>query len=566
MSNLIEDDSLIINHAQLRAPSHLQTIAQQQLLSLAGVPQNAGEYLFLRKVSVTSTANYLSEKLQKTFLEQSKEAVDGDFADAENAQAVRFISLGHLLAKLSQDIQAKRQGVWFWESWQHLFMLPTGEALAQLWSEYHHDLTGMVQVLIDRSELDKIWLSLSQSEADKILLAIHQSLGVNRVLLNPDHTPRLSHQTVLLKTALIPWQVLSNKLDNNDSRLQLAATLLLIRWRPDFLLSAQVNQHIVSVMKQLVGFDLKKSDTTEKRADGRSGQQYQHSIGGEKARFHQHDNSMATNAIRGDPSNLNAVKIIPDKIESSQSIKALDSVTESLKHLENNRLKAVSEIKLDEINSDQSDFVIMTNATTIKKTAINSALQTLSKQQEISKLSEQDAISIEQISPYPDQGTAYCQQGGIFYLLNFMARENTQVLLKQYHAYEMLQGPWGCLYRIAKLLKLKEDLALEQFIAYRMGLNSIEDLQSIPALSHAEHYQHYAEKLYGPLVWNSQLLSIPAHIQYSVSHLDIHYPLQNVQVEVRRVGLDINPGWLSWLGQVVHFHYHQDGFMKGGSD
>jgi hypothetical protein len=35
----------------------------------------------------------------------------------------------------------------------------------------------------------------------------------------------------------------------------------------------------------------------------------------------------------------------------------------------------------------------------------------------------------------------------------------------------------------------------------------------------------------------------------------VHMDLDTVDVQVRRAGLDIDPGWVSWLGTVVRFCY-----------
>jgi hypothetical protein len=37
--------------------------------------------------------------------------------------------------------------------------------------------------------------------------------------------------------------------------------------------------------------------------------------------------------------------------------------------------------------------------------------------------------------------------------------------------------------------------------------------------------------------------------------LEIHFAADSVSTELRRCGLDINPGWLPWLGLVVKFVY-----------
>jgi hypothetical protein len=37
--------------------------------------------------------------------------------------------------------------------------------------------------------------------------------------------------------------------------------------------------------------------------------------------------------------------------------------------------------------------------------------------------------------------------------------------------------------------------------------------------------------------------------------VDVHLALADVDVDVRRAGLDLDPGWVPWLGCVVRFRY-----------
>ncbi len=37
--------------------------------------------------------------------------------------------------------------------------------------------------------------------------------------------------------------------------------------------------------------------------------------------------------------------------------------------------------------------------------------------------------------------------------------------------------------------------------------------------------------------------------------IDISLHLDEADVRIRRIGLDLDPGWLPWFGRVVRFHY-----------
>jgi len=46
-----------------------------------------------------------------------------------------------------------------------------------------------------------------------------------------------------------------------------------------------------------------------------------------------------------------------------------------------------------------------------------------------------------------------------------------------------------------------------------------------------------------------------AEIEGDPGWLDVYLQLSEVTTEIRRAGLDLDPGYLPWLGTVVRFHY-----------
>lgn len=53
----------------------------------------------------------------------------------------------------------------------------------------------------------------------------------------------------------------------------------------------------------------------------------------------------------------------------------------------------------------------------------------------------------------------------------------------------------------------------------------------------------------------ASLVRRPGRLGLTPTHLDMHFALSTVDLRVRRLGLDIDPGWLPWFGRVVSFHY-----------
>jgi hypothetical protein len=51
------------------------------------------------------------------------------------------------------------------------------------------------------------------------------------------------------------------------------------------------------------------------------------------------------------------------------------------------------------------------------------------------------------------------------------------------------------------------------------------------------------------------LICRPGRIVFTETHIDVIFRLEHADIRVRRLGLDIDPGWVAWLGRVIRFHY-----------
>jgi hypothetical protein len=56
----------------------------------------------------------------------------------------------------------------------------------------------------------------------------------------------------------------------------------------------------------------------------------------------------------------------------------------------------------------------------------------------------------------------------------------------------------------------------------------------------------------------AEIVTRPGRLYAAPAALDIVLPMSAVDIRIRRRGLDIDPGYLPWFGQVVHFHYRSE--------
>ena len=55
----------------------------------------------------------------------------------------------------------------------------------------------------------------------------------------------------------------------------------------------------------------------------------------------------------------------------------------------------------------------------------------------------------------------------------------------------------------------------------------------------------------------SDVVRKQGQVAYARPQVDITLLLREVDVRVRRLGLDVDPGWVPWLGLIVRFHYER---------
>ena len=60
-----------------------------------------------------------------------------------------------------------------------------------------------------------------------------------------------------------------------------------------------------------------------------------------------------------------------------------------------------------------------------------------------------------------------------------------------------------------------------------------------------------------------EIVRRPGYVTLTRTDLDVTLPIDSADVRIRRIGLDLDPGWLPWFGRVVRFHYKYRGEILG---
>jgi len=540
-------DTTAIHRLTIKAERACQGKAAAVRAQLTGGdwPQAAGEeWVFIRRLHAKATARQLPVRL----LQDTRAAMQSD----DRAQVIRFANLAELLAALAQDLTAGSVDLrWYWRRWQHWFALPQGSRVAALADEHPDQLPAVTAVLARSGGLASVWRGISPSAAVHVAanLATRSGIRLPSDFLTLDSTAVLRSEgaPVPVDTATtapagglpIPhsllerWRPIVAALSAGDGRAGLAA-LLVAQESVPLWLQTRPTHCLAAIMH-----DLKH--------------------GGEP------DSTMRLRE------SANAEAISTEAISTPLPVAAEFSITASM---------AVAGGYTESASSDTRKLPDVEAKPKQVKPAGDSAARSLQPlPAEISELSDQsaaaavvkpefidhkepaDAALIGSQSPIAEQSNALAyydrfatEQGGLLYLLNMLNRPEMRRLMLA-HA-ENLPNAWIWLYRLGQQLDLREDDPLVDYLAAQLNCGSRAELAGLPPLPDTAQVLDWAWRWYGKAdVWQPALLQLPARFVYTPSHIDLYAEMSAVRLPVRLAGLDINPGWLPWLGKVVTFHY-----------
>ena len=170
-----------------------------------------------------------------------------------------------------------------------------------------------------------------------------------------------------------------------------------------------------------------------------------------------------------------------------------------------------------------------------------------------------EVFGIELLPPEPtSEATCITRQGGWFLLLNVIALPAVLARLQTLDTGDQSAPPtsgWVWLYRLGRAFGGEADPPLARFLAHAAGLPDTAALAALPPLPGETELVQLATQRFAAGLLGAKLFAQPALVRATPSHLDVHFRMADIRLDVRRAALDINPGWLPWLGRVATFHY-----------
>ena len=482
-----------------------------------------GELLLLRRISASGNPREIAARAADQARRLADNAVDGWSLSAPDALAVRFRSHASLLACLIRDLlQGTAPRHWYWRRWQSVLQRPADEAITTLLQEEPLHLPAIVAQLRTTTVWRAFWQTLGSSGAERLLIVTAQAAGWATTVQSA--RALIASLGVSAEQPLISPAIFTQNSDlgflgvgANDSRPLLAALLALWQQAPTLLTQAAGAKQLYRLARIISG----EAPTTLAQPGSPDGvKRNPGSQSPDSTAVHpgygaaQHEQPIATS-------------------EPLHRHSAPPPVT----------VEKLGEVTPPPLNPAMPEGVVHTGASPRVEITSQGAVATTESGH---KKTPETTIYSENIAH-----DFITQQGGILYLLNLL---NLSTVRAQLPADQPGAG-WRWLHDLATALGCPPEARLLEFLATECGMESGVELTAQPPLAPMEQLLRLGASRYGDEVWQADTWRVPARLIASASHVDLHFRLNDVRLPVRRVGLDINPGWLPWLGRVVTFHY-----------
>jgi hypothetical protein len=579
-AGLAETPGVRVRRLRLRAPAG-EAPAIRAALERADWPTAPGRaWVLVREVRVSATGPGLAARASERLQSLVRGAAPIDAPGAEGAEAVFCRDLAALIAALCADLAAGRAiERWYWRSWSALFGLPRGQAVARLMAEAPEVMTTVTERLARRDLLASVWRVLGP--ADVIALAHALAGWLGRTIPGP---PGLGQgaaspgEPVLPPAGLVGrWAAPLQDLDPDDPRRWLSASLCALEWRPAALDSAEAIGAIAAAL-----------DATPTPAPGRSQDRAPRQRGAFDDRGQSdgagRDSAETIQAPRETP--VQAARRPPHPSPDSGSahpfVPGLDRGPDSdgapgrwRPAAANDPLTSAAggrwptpRVRL--VGDRPRQGGIETDAGGEGRGPRPTGYATSGHGEPDPGARGGADTTPEEISPgiaerqasAPGTATAHAaaeglaiRHGGLFYLINFLSRPEARALLAAHADSDGAPEGWALLWDLGRRLGLGPDPALAGFFAERLGLEPTASPWDLPALGIGPVLEDLGTRIYGSDLFAGPLLPVPARLHHTPSHLDLDLPLAAVRIAVRRVALDVDPGWVPWLGRVVALRY-----------
>ena len=478
------------------------------------------EFLFIKRLSAQNPPGQLAGSLAKQAFDYRAAAVSGWHVGADRQDAVYFGSHAELLACLSRDL-LQNHYCWYWQQWADWFKHNPESALVNCWQQQQSLIPAVLQQLAERQLLTWFCQQLPDSLVTQLCQVICPGIKLSDIYLHP--ISRSDLDRIIPDSWLIPWQNVFAANTFSLPVMQLAALVILKQWQPLRILQGDelpVFRLILSRIIELAGQSARQYRLVDDLAD-------QHVAADHQAQTVFNDSNLTIQTVNDSKAISGPMPIQPKTDHQAEQI-------------------LVNTAKLGEAELPQSIVPQSIDGAdglqAVKARGLNVEFVNASNQPDT-------------VNDFLSKHHIITGQGGLLYLLNFLNLPQVQQSLLSDLVSRDYPSAWGWLWRLALELGWQAEQELENLIANFCGFAQADALNQLPDLPQMSTLLLWGRQRYGEQLFNQDLFPIEAVLEIDASHVDVFYKLDAVRLDVRRAGLDVDPGWLPWLGKVVRFHY-----------
>jgi hypothetical protein len=163
---------------------------------------------------------------------------------------------------------------------------------------------------------------------------------------------------------------------------------------------------------------------------------------------------------------------------------------------------------------------------------------------------------------WPDQSAT--RAGGIAFVLNVLVRLGYAAWLEGRPVWAERDVARRVLVRIVDGLGVPREDPVRALIRPTGPVGTVYAVQGPRREREAVVVRAWSLAVHGWLrrhagVGMAELVLRPGSLALSRTHVDVWFDPEACDLRIRRAGLDLDPGWLDWLGRVVAFHYQPTG-------
>jgi hypothetical protein len=182
---------------------------------------------------------------------------------------------------------------------------------------------------------------------------------------------------------------------------------------------------------------------------------------------------------------------------------------------------------------------------------------------ETGRVVQTDEAAIPEDAVQDERLSVYSPHAGFWFLIPLLMRAGLGRAIQDHPEWIDTQVPWHLLRSLADRLAIQPHDPVRLWLwDHEIDGSRIEEAEQASELSSegaaVVASWRVAMRRWCRLQANLGLANVvrrPGWVSWNKTHVEVWMPLSDVDLRIRRAGLDLDPGWVPWLGRVIRFYF-----------